>query len=439
MTRSSIPAWSHSPMLTLGADRELVRAEARSRRYLLATVGAPEAPPRTESLPVNIALVLDRSGSMSSEAKFPLAVKAVEQALAMLHPEDRFSLVVFDDEVDVLAHSRTATPIARREALQALHDVGPRGCTNLSGGWLRGCEQVAESLSDRAISRALLLTDGLANSGITDHAELAHHAGELRRRGIVTSTFGVGNDFDERLLRDMAHEGGGNFYFISSPAQIADLLTSELGEALHVVMRRSALHVVLPVGVTARPLNRYRHTIADGSRDFRVEIGDLTSGQELQVVFELTFPRGEPGDATSVFVALQSEEPAVTHVEEHVRWTFAGHRENDTQPRDVTVDREVARIYAALARAEATEANRRGDMEHARRIIDGTARRIRSYSHNDGELQEIASELRSMRADFVESRMSVYELKTQLYVAEMGLKSRGRDGKARRLPTPDER
>ena len=218
-------------------DRALIRAQASSARYLLVTVNAPEAPARAERLPVNIALVLDRSGSMDGERKFSLARQAVEQALRMLRPEDRFTLVTYDDRVDVLAPSTRATPEAKRRALEALRGVDPRGSTDLCAGWLRGCEQVAEELEHEGVARALLLTDGLANHGVTDRDTLARHAGELRARGIATSTFGVGEDFDERLLRDMAHEGGGNFYFIETPAQIPDLLTSEIGEALEVVVR----------------------------------------------------------------------------------------------------------------------------------------------------------------------------------------------------------
>src|SRR5690606_1796511 len=215
----------------------------------------------------------DRSGSMASESKFGLARQAVERSLAMLQPEDRFALVVYDDHIDVLAQSSFATAEAKRRAQSALRGVGPRGSTNHAGGWMRGCEQIAEFLDDERVSRCLLLTDGLANTGITDRDELARHAGELRQRGVSTSTFGVGADFDERLLRDMAHEGGGNFYFIEAPEQIPDLLTSELGEALEVVMRRAALHVMLPDGMEARPLNRYRHTRVVGDNGPRVELG----------------------------------------------------------------------------------------------------------------------------------------------------------------------
>ena len=432
--RSPNPSPLSSPVLSLRTDRALVRAGARSRRWLLVSITAPEAPARAERLPVNVALVLDRSGSMAGSRKFELARQAIEQALRMLRPEDSFSLVTYDEQVDVLAPASAATPDARRRALEALAHVGPRGSTDLCAGWMRGCEQVAERLSDDGVSRALLLTDGLANHGVTDRSTLAHHAAELRRRGIATSTFGVGEDFDERLLRDMAHEGGGNFYFLERAEQIPDLMTSELGEALEVVMRRAALHVQLPHGMDAEPLNRFRHARARGDGELRVELGDLVSGQEIVAVVELRFPRGEPGQRAAVRVALGSDDAIFTHAEGLVEWTWASHADNDRQPRDRTVDREVAKLYAARARAEATEANRYGDLSRARRVIEGTARRIGEYAGDDRELRSLMVALESDLAHFADEMLSPVALKSAMYAAETMVKGRASDGRARRRP-----
>ncbi len=163
--------------------------------------------------------------------KIRLAKLAVEESLARLHDDDRFAIVVYDDVIDVVFPSTRATADARRAALARLGEIDARGSTNLGEGWLRGCEQVALALSTRA-STGLLLTDGLANVGITDRDELARHAGELRARGVSTTTFGVGEDFDEVLLQAMADAGGGHFYYIANAAAIRDHVTSEVGETL---------------------------------------------------------------------------------------------------------------------------------------------------------------------------------------------------------------
>src|SRR5688572_5302710 len=235
-------------ILTLATDRHLIRTSARSTRYLHVSFRAPAASPRESRLPITVAFVLDRSGSMAGE-KLLLAKRALDAALRMLHPQDRFAVVVYDDEVDVVVQTRRADADARLDAIERLARVQSGGATDLSTGWLRGCQQIAEHASSEAAVRCLLLSDGHANRGITDRDELADRAAQLRAAHVVTSTFGIGEGFDERLMTQMAHAGGGNAYFIEQAAQIADLLTSELGEALEIVARRAAVELDLPAGV----------------------------------------------------------------------------------------------------------------------------------------------------------------------------------------------
>ncbi|HXG71605.1 MAG TPA: VWA domain-containing protein [Gemmatimonadaceae bacterium] len=419
--------------LSLRTDRSLIRGAASSTRYVLATISAPEAPPRSDRLPVNVALVLDRSGSMSGEQKFELARKAAEQAIHMLSSEDRFTLVVYDETIDVLVASSLATPDAKRRAVEALNTIRPRGSTDLCSGWLRGCEGIAACLEENMVVRALLLTDGLANHGETSREKIALHARELRQRGIATSTFGVGEDFDERLLRDMAREGGGHFYFIDSPAQIADILTSELGEALETVVRRAVLQVSLPHGIRARPLNPLRHTLLRGDNELRIELGDLASAQEVRVVIRMTFRRGELGDTVMLRGQLTGQDGAVGDAAE-VSWRYADHLANDRQERDRIVDREVARIYASMARNEATEFNRAGDYDQAQRAIERTIDRIRQYAGDDAEIGATWAELQDEMPRWVR-QMGAHDMKVAYCVAESVLFDRAVDGKARKRLT----
>ena len=415
-----------APELRLRADRSLIRARGSSVRYLLASITAPSAPRRTERLPVNITLILDRSGSMDGENKFPLAVEAVKQSLRLLKSTDRVAIVVFDECVDVIMPSTFATAEARKLALRALQQVRPRGSTDLCSGWMHGGAELSDHIADGTITRALLLTDGQANHGETNHEVLAHHASELRRRGIVTSAFGLGADFDERLLRDISNEGGGNFYFVQTAAQIPDLVTSELGEALEVVVPGAELVLTLPRGAEARVLNRFRTRKSHGRTGITVELGDLVSAQELDVVVRVKFPLGEVNDALAVTAKLGDDDRT------SLEFTYAGHAENDDQPRDVEVDREVARIFAGRARAEATEANRQGDFDRARRSLIDTSRHIDVYSGDDPDLNALASALRNEVPQYAEYVMSPMAMKSAFFVAESAVKGRTTEGKARR-------
>jgi Ca-activated chloride channel homolog len=431
-----------SPSLLVQSDRTLVRSAARSTRYALVTVIAPVATRAATRIPANLAIVLDRSGSMAGE-KFMLARRAVEQALAQLQPDDRFALVAYDDSIDVLVESTLATSDARRNALARLAGIEPRGSTDLEGGWMRGCEQVAVCLEDRAgdraqtIDRCLLLTDGLANRGLTDREALIGHATALRERGVQTSTFGVGSDFDERLLAGLADAGGGHFYFLASAEQIPELIASEVGEALEVVMRGVVVEAKLARGMTARAMSPLRSRTTesrDGCVTLSISVGDLVSAQELELVIAMNFPTGADGEPMGVDLTLSDGSGASRVVRTPLQFTYASHAENDRQPRNRFVDRRVAMLFAASARREAVEHQRAHDYERARGVLISTAKRIHSYAGGDAELLAIAAELQRDVAAHANAPMPASEMKKRHFEAYNLERSRTLSGKAKRHP-----
>jgi Ca-activated chloride channel family protein len=425
--------------LTVRADRHFIRTGYRSNRFVLVDIQAPAVARRESGRPpVNLAFILDRSGSMSG-AKIATARDAVEDALNRLAPADRFAVVVYDDQIDVIAESALATPENRRRAVEALRRVDARNSTNLGEGWLRGCEQVSRHLAERGVNRALLLTDGLANVGMTDPAELQRHATELRRRGVFTSTFGVGADFDERLLQAMADAGGGHFYFIESAAQIRDHMTSEVGESLDVAARDVKLRLRVPEGVTVEPLTPFAtetRPAPDGALHTFLGLGDLVSEQRLGVVVRLNFPYGTIGRSVPVELGLEDRDGAfkATHGTGHgaaIAFEYADDRTNDLQPRDRDVDRAVARTFAARVRIEALDLNRRGLFSDAASRLDAVAKRILGYAGSDQELLAIAAQLQQDRPT-MSAPMAPMASKAAFFASVNAVRSRSPEGKAQR-------
>jgi Ca-activated chloride channel family protein len=424
------------PSFTIRPDRTLIRAHARSERFLLAEVVAPTvAPdPSRRRAPVNLAFVLDRSGSMGGQNKLGLAKQAVVEAVHRMEAEDRFSVVAYDDRLEVVIPATLASPEERRRAADRLARIDARGSTNLHGGWLTGCEQVASTLAPDGVNRVLLLTDGLANVGVTDHDELQRLAGTLRDRGITTSTFGVGTDFDETLLQGMADNGGGHFYFIGDVAQMRDHITSEVGETLEIVAREVVLELVLPEGVRVEALSPFRVEQRAGSA--RVYLGDMVSGQVLSVVLRVTFDFGDVGREVGIAARVTDRDdafavssPAVAAVT--LAWRYADHAANDAQPRDRDVDRVVARLFAERARQQAVQLNRQGRFDEAGKLLDGVRRRVASYAGSDAELQRIAAELKEERPAYA-AAMPEAARKRAYYAASVSLRSRSPEGQSQK-------
>ena len=414
--------------LSLRADVPLVPAGLPATRYVLLSFSAPEGRRDRSRPPIRVSFVLDRSGSMAG-GKIRLARDAVRQALRMLRSDDRFALVAYDDEVELVAHAAPATGAARRGAVERLEAIEARGSTDLSGGWMTGCDQVLPHPADESPGRCLLLTDGLANVGVTDPDQLAARAAELRKRNVMTSTFGVGTDFDEVLLQRIAEQGGGHFYFVESPAQIPDLLTSELGEALEVVARDASVALQLPAGVKAAPLSRLEWFATDTG--IRVVLGDLVSGQELDVVLRVEMPPMAAGNSVSVRFTLGDREGVLALPPVEVSWTAAEAGVVAAAGRDRAVDRAVAALYAARARHEALALNKAGDFGRAKALLLAVAARIDAYAAEDDALRATAAQLRGEAEEFGEE-MDARSQKARHMASWAAMSNRAPDGKAKR-------
>jgi len=412
------------------ADRRLVRSRARSDRYILVDITAPEGLREPVREPLNVAFVLDRSGSMAG-AKISLARSAIDAAIGALEGRDRFAVVAYDDRIDVAAPSAPATGANRAAARRSLDAIDARGSTNLFEGWMRGCAEVAERQADAGMHRVLLMSDGLANIGVTDPEELARHAAELRVRGVATWTFGFGHDFDEALLERLAVAGGGQSFYVETPQQIRDYVTNAVGEALDVVARDAQLLVEVPEGVLVEPLGLFRSHRRGGVTV--VELGDLVSSQQLRLVLKVNLPQGRDEDTVVVRLSLSDRDGALSASPREVEWAYADHRANDLQPRDREVDREVAGLHAARVRKEAALRNREGDYAGASRALAGAARRIRGYAGSDPQLLHLADELE--QAELVVSAPMAAPAIKRMHAASSYVQ-RGRDplGRARKAP-----
>ena len=189
--------------------------------------------------PLNISLVIDRSGSMAGE-KIRNAKKAAKYLIDQMQGDDYVSVVIYDGSVDVLQEA--IHPYNKQSIKNKIDAITDRGGTNLMGGAMKGYSLVKRNHSEEYINRVLLLSDGLANEGITNPTEIQRIVKRYNNQdGITISTFGVGSDYNEDLMTAMAENGMGNYYFIKDAENIAGIFRKELNGLMEVVAQNAEL------------------------------------------------------------------------------------------------------------------------------------------------------------------------------------------------------
>ena len=299
---------------------------------------------------------------------------------------------------------------------------------------MRGCEQVALHVGGDVVSRTLLLTDGLANVGVTDRFELETHAAELRRRGVATSTFGVGHDFDEALLEAMATAGGGNFYYIEDARQIADFMTSELGRGPRGRRpRRPPGRGPAGRGAARDPGPGARRAPGPGRLDGGARRPRRAPGARGRPAGQLRATGRRASRPTSAIGVARPGRSLRRRAGRAVRWTYADHATNDRQPRTRRGGpaRRPALRGPRPQEAVTAQQGRRlpaslGDARRAWRA-DPRLRRRRPRSSC-----ELARELDGEAADEVAAAMAPALQKSMYSEASYDCRMRSADGQARR-------
>ncbi|HZI19300.1 MAG TPA: VWA domain-containing protein [Pyrinomonadaceae bacterium] len=361
---------------------------------VLIRVVPPELEAASQRPRLNLCVVLDRSGSMQG-LKMARAREAASYCVDQLLPTDRLSVVIFDDRVDVLIPSR---PADDKEGMKRLLSrVGARDSTALHEAWVRGGMQVSEHLDHEAVNRVLLITDGLANVGLTNTDEIVSQAAGLQRRGVSTSTVGIGEDFNEDLLMPMAQGAGGNAWHVSEPGDLRRIFEVELEGLVAQFAHTVSLGLVPADGVR----------IGDVLNDFeltetgRYKLPNLQSGSPLEVVVSLRVPARGPGTRLRLLDARLGLTPQDGRAREVIRdffeVEFAPESEVEALREDERVTKAVRLLMNARARREAVSYMDAGDYAAASSsVLVACAASAASPACDDPELARDAEDLEGL-------------------------------------------
>ena len=381
----------------LALDRTIIANRIDEVVNVMVELTAPPAAP-VERAPLDVVVVLDRSGSMAG-APLRSVTAATEQLLRLAGADDRIAVVTFASEVQLVLPLGHHDPVA---AARTLRRIGPGGSTNLSGGWLKGLELLTSDVREGALRRIVVLTDGHANAGIKDAAELTALIGSGTAQSITTSCIGFADGYDEQLLANLADAGRGNDYWCAGPDQATQVFSDEFGGLASVVAQNISVEIAPTAAVaTAAVLNEFPLTdLPNGG--IQVAIGDAYGSESRRVVARFNLrplPAEGPVDIATVTLRWASTVGSVAlHTVTLPVTVTAGSDPVVTDPgADPRVHEEVLILEAARLQRDAHRAAEVGDLDSAARFLRSSAGLLaESTSTSPSVLAELAADVEAL-------------------------------------------
>jgi Ca-activated chloride channel homolog len=288
-------------------DRAVLPAGTDQKAILKVTLDACRAPKPAERPPVNLAVVLDRSGSMAGQ-KLERAKEAAIELLRRLSERDRFALVIYDHNVETIVPAQSAGNIEWIEG--RIRSIQPGGNTALFGGVSQGAAEIRRNLESRYVHRVILLSDGLANVGPSSPEDLGRLGAALVKEGISVTTVGVGTDYNEDLMARLSQQSDGNTYFVEDSRDLARIFNAELGDVLSVVAKKVTITIECPDGID--PVGIIGREGRIRGRTIELYLNQLYGGQEKYALVEVRIPAGKPGESRELAMARVAYENPFT-------------------------------------------------------------------------------------------------------------------------------
>ena len=330
-----------------------------------------------ERPPMNLALVIDRSGSMRGD-RIRQARKAALHVVESLDDGDRLALVTYGTDHTVEFDSTLATEANREKMKKVIRDIHAQGGTNLSAGYNAGTEIVKKHHDYDAINRVLMLSDGKANRGITEPDRLRSLSRQAFDDGISTTTIGFGLDYNERLMTGMAVEGSGNYLFADDSDDLGAMMGAEMAGLSATVANRIEVLIDPGPGVEVAEVLGFSHRFRDGKTV--VSVSELGAGQSRSVVVRLNAVPHRP-DRMDVLTVRANYRDAVNDRHRYRRQSLGADITEVASEVENSVDRDVIarveEVRLAQSMDEAMEAYTSGDRERAQGVLQRESARSR--------------------------------------------------------------
>ncbi|MCP4676441.1 MAG: VWA domain-containing protein [Deltaproteobacteria bacterium] len=359
--------------------------------------------------PLDLAVVIDRSGSMTGDKIASVKAAALE-LLKKLDKDDQVTLISYSDNVSVHTRSTRMNPAGRKSLRNHILRIHSGGSTALGPATIQALS-ILSSKKHRAhvLRHVMLLSDGLANKGESSPAVLGNYTSLAFGNGVSLSTLGVGLDYNEDLMTHLADQGGGQYHFINDDTMIATVLDGELSGLMATVAREMNLKIKTAQGVTVKKVFGYPMSKKGGNI---VKVGSIRAGQKRDIVVQLTI---DPGVKPSLSIGEMKlrfkdviNDGAVAETTMEPRVGVSNDRLAIANSENTEVTVRVAEVESAKELEIAARSVDQGDFMGAEKIIDGTIHKLRKQAEltPSKQLDRQLSEMQQARSDIKKAKTS---------------------------------
>ncbi|MDH4203096.1 MAG: VWA domain-containing protein [Phycisphaerae bacterium] len=363
--------------LTAELDRPVILADTEQTVYLRVGLRGCPVEILEERAPVNVAIVIDKSGSMNSGGKIQAAKEAAILALHRLKSNDIVSVVLYDSNVEVLVPATKMTD--RHRIIQKIRGIGAGGSTALYAGVQTGAEEVRKFLSSKRVNRIVLLSDGLANVGPDSPHALGKLGADLIDESISVTTIGLGHGYNEDLMSQLAFKSDGGHYFCEEPDELAGIFDQEFGRSLSVVAQKVIIEITCPKGIKPVRLLGREGTIK--GQKVMLDMNHIYSEHEKYALLEVQTNTYEKDALNIADVSIRYVDMK-NNAEEKQSARIAA---TTTRSREVYDTRQNKGVYADVVEQIAIENNERalalrdqGQIDEAQKVLMQNSSYLRS-------------------------------------------------------------
>ena len=331
-------------------------------------------------VPINLAIVIDKSGSMSGQ-RIEKAREAAILAVNMLNENDTLSIVAYDSEARVIV---PATKVDNKLRIIGLinENIYAEGGTALFAGLSKGIKQVENQLTKDKVNRIILLSDGQANIGPSSVDELSQLAIIAAKKNIAITTLGIGSDYNELLMSSIASYSDGNHVFVNNSADLENVFVHEFTDLMSAIAQDVVITIQLKNGV--KPVRLLGRDGVIKGNEITVKMNQLFSNQEKYVLLEVIPDKGKVGqEKTLAQVDLKYDnllENKTENETQEVRISYTKDKKmvDDAIHQDVIVETELQKV--ALENEKALELYNQGKRDEAQQLLRENGEALKAIS-----------------------------------------------------------